>query len=85
MKETEAPAGYNKLALPEGVVVGTGGSSGTYIGYTAYGERIVNNQGVELPSTGGEGTVRMITIGTVVAMAFAVLLITHKKMSVYHD
>ena len=44
-----------------------------------------NSTGVELPSTGGEGTMMLITIGTMIAMAFAVLLITHKKMSVYHD
>ena len=44
-----------------------------------------NSKGVELPSTGGAGTMMLITIGTIVAMAFAVLLITHKKMSVYQD
>lgn len=44
-----------------------------------------NSKGVELPSTGGEGTMMLITIGTMIAMAFAVLLITHKKMSIYHD
>ena len=44
-----------------------------------------NSKGVELPSTGGEGTMMLITIGTMVAMVFAVLLITHKKMSIYHD
>ena len=44
-----------------------------------------NSKGVELPSTGGQGTMMLITIGTMIAMAFAVLLITHKKMSVYHD
>lgn len=46
---------------------------------------VENSKGVELPSTGGEGTMMMITIGTMVALAFAVLLITHKKMSIYHD
>jgi LPXTG-motif cell wall-anchored protein len=46
---------------------------------------IANNKGVELPSTGGEGTMMMITIGTMIAMAFAVLLITQKKMSIYQD
>ena len=40
---------------------------------------------VELPSTGGAGTMLLITIGSLVALAFAVLLITHKKMSVYRD
>lgn len=46
---------------------------------------IANFTGVELPSTGGEGTMMMITIGTMVAMAFAVLMITQKKMSIYQD
>lgn len=46
---------------------------------------IENFSGVELPSTGGEGTMMMITIGTMVAMAFAVLMITQKKMSIYQD
>lgn len=53
--------------------------------YTATVTTVENSKGVELPSTGGLGTMRMITIGSVVALAFAVLLITHKKMSVYHD
>ena len=44
-----------------------------------------NSQGFELPSTGGEGTVLLITIGTLLAIGFAVFLITHKKMSIYTD
>lgn len=44
-----------------------------------------NSKGVELPSTGGEGTFWLITIGTLLAIGFAVFLITHKKMSVYND
>ena len=44
-----------------------------------------NSKGVELPSTGGEGTVLLITIGTLLTIAFAVFLITHKKMSIYTD
>ena len=44
-----------------------------------------NSKGVELPSTGGEGTFWLITIGTLMAIGFAVFLITHKKMSVYTD
>lgn len=46
---------------------------------------VENSKGIELPSTGGKGTMRMITIGSIVAIAFAVLLITNKKMSVYQD
>ena len=44
-----------------------------------------NSKGVELPSTGGEGTFWLITIGTLLAIGFAVFLITHKKMSIYND
>ena len=44
-----------------------------------------NSKGVELPSTGGEGTFWLITIGTMLAIGFAVFLITHKKMSIYTD
>ena len=44
-----------------------------------------NSKGVELPSTGGEGTFWLITIGTMLAICFAVFLITHKKMSIYTD
>ena len=44
-----------------------------------------NSKGVVLPSTGGEGTFWLITIGTLLTIGFAVFLITHKKMSVYTD
>lgn len=44
-----------------------------------------NSQGTQLPATGGEGTFWLITIGTLMAIGFAVFLITHKKMSVYND
>ena len=53
--------------------------------YTVTPVLVENEKGVELPSTGGAGTVMMITFGAMIAMAFAVLLITQKKMSVYHD
>lgn len=44
-----------------------------------------NSKGVALPSTGGQGTIWLITIGTLLAIGFAVFLITHKKMSIYTD
>lgn len=53
--------------------------------YIATPITIGNSKGVQLPSTGGEGTLMMITIGSVIAMGFAVLLITQKKMSIYRD
>ena len=86
--ETEAPKGYNKLTEVMAVPVGEGTISvftKDGVNYSVYNTTVVNNQGVELPSTGGEGTMLMITIGTMVALAFAVLLITHKKMTAYND
>ena len=103
LKETAAPAGYNKLSTP--VVIEIDGTTETYTFKTndagevveedvatkthtyakVEGQPVENNKGMELPSTGGKGTMMLITIGSMVAMAFAVLLITHKKMSIYHD
>lgn len=53
--------------------------------YTATSTTVPNSKGVELPSTGGEGAMRLITFGAIIAIAFAALLITHKKMTVYED
>ena len=53
--------------------------------YLATSTTVENSKGVELPSTGGAGTMMLITFGSLIAMAFAVLMITQKKMSVYHD
>ena len=95
LKETKAPEGYNQLVAPVEVVVGTGATAvydngyktldGNDITYSVYNATIENNRGVELPSTGGEGTFWLITIGTLLAIGFSVFLITHKKMSVYAD
>ena len=44
-----------------------------------------NSKGVQLPSTGGKGAFMLITFGTMIAICFAVLLITQKKMTAYRD
>ena len=49
------------------------------------GAQVKDKTGSVLPSTGGKGAIMLISIGTMVAMGFAVLLITQKKMSVYRD
>ena len=53
--------------------------------YTVTSTIVENSKGVELPSTGGVGTFWLITVGTLLAIGFAVFLITHKKMSIYTD
>ena len=104
LREKEAPSGYNKLAAPIEVTIGsdtptveftfntdddgkvvTEHATETHVYKKVVNVPVTNSKGAELPSTGGEGTVKMIAIGTVIAMAFAVLLITHKKMSIYQD
>ena len=75
------------IADPAGNVVDAQTATGDQIKhtYTVTSTKVENSKGVELPSTGGEGTVMLITIGTLVVIGFAVFLITHKKMSVYAD
>ena len=101
LKETKAPEGYNQLPTAAVVVVGEGYTStfdngyktlpteehpeGIDVKYSVYNKTVENNRGFELPSTGGEGTVMLITFGSMIAMAFAVLMITQKKMSIYRD
>lgn len=55
------------------------------ISYDLTHTTVHNSKGVVLPSTGGMGTFWLITIGTILAIGFAVFLITYKKMSVYTD
>ena len=99
LKETKAPDGYNKLAVAQSITVATVANDDTYdytvtdadnnevtVSYTVFSDTTIENfSGVELPSTGGMGTVMLLTFGTMVAMAFGVLMITQKKMSIYRD
>ena len=98
LKETETLDGYNKLGAPVTVEVGLGGADYITIDTTDDGVdngttytlsnnelNIENKQGIEMPETGGKGTIMMITFGTMIAIGFAVLLITQKKMTIYND
>lgn len=71
----------------DGKVADIQAPSGSFVekDYSVTNTVVHNSKGVELPSTGGAGTMMLITVGTIVAMAFAVLLITHKKMTIYQD
>ena len=79
--------GFFVIADPNGNVVDAQTATGDQVKYTytVTSTIVENSKGVELPSTGGEGTFWLITIGTLMAIGFAVFLITHKKMSVYTD
>ena len=53
--------------------------------YSLTNQPVGNSKGAELPATGGEGAFMLISIGTMIAIGFAVLMITQKKMSIYKD
>lgn len=48
-------------------------------------KQIINNGGTVLPETGGMGTLIFITVGCVLVMGAAVVMVTRKKMSIYED
>lgn len=93
LEETEAPAGYNKLAAPVEVVItkaidavtdeGTATITYSYDGGAASTGtvKVLNNKGQELPSTGGIGTTIFYIVGAVLVAAAGILLITKKRMN----
>ena len=75
--ETKAPAGYNQLteAVPVNV---NGGTTETALTVT---QRVENQAGTLLPSTGGMGTTIFYVLGFVLVVGAGVLLVTKKRMS----
>lgn len=84
LEETEAPAGYNKLAGRVAVAIGNSNLTTTMTGDTWVegngGVQITNKAGTELPSTGGMGTTIFYVVGSILVLAAVVLLITKKRM-----
>ena len=75
--ETKAPAGYNQLTEAKEVTV-NGGTTETALTVT---ERVENQAGTLLPSTGGMGTTVFYVLGAVLVVGAGVLLVTKKRMS----
>ena len=86
-KAGEEIRSFNIFADEKGNVANIQQTDGVHheINYDLTHTVVHNSKGVVLPSTGGMGTFWLITIGTLLAIGFAVFLITHKKMSVYTD
>lgn len=84
---SEKATTFKIFANDEGKVLDVQEATGAYKehAYQVTDTTVHNSQGAELPSTGGKGTMMLITFGAVLAMGFAVLLITQKKMSIYKD
>ena len=88
LKETEAPAGFNKLTNLVKVDL-TGGNNLTATPKTGTtnidgdadgGVKVENKAGTILPSTGGMGTTVFYVVGGLLMAAAAVLLIAKKRM-----
>lgn len=87
LEETNQPEGYNKLASRVEVKVENADNKATtetadnVIKYVRGGVRVINYNGTVLPTTGGLGTTLFITIGSLVALMAAVVLVTNKRMA----
>ena len=79
--ETEAPAGYNKLAEAVPVTISYKSESDEEVRQEQV-KTIANYSGSVLPSTGGIGTTIFYAVGGVLVVGAGVLLITRKRMSV---
>jgi LPXTG-motif cell wall-anchored protein len=86
-KAGEEIRSFNIFADENGNVANIQQTDGVHheINYDLTHTVVHNSKGVVLPSTGGVGTFVLIAVGALIAIGFAVFLITHKKMSVYTD
>ena len=73
--EEQVPNGYNKAADLE-FTISNSDYTTTNLEQTA---TVINNEGVELPSTGGIGTKIFIALGSVIAVAASVIIVTNKR------
>lgn len=81
LKETQQPAGYNKLKDPVKVVIKEDGTITVGTATTAATTvEVENNTGSILPSTGGSGTTLIYILGAILVLGSSVVLITKKRM-----
>ena len=80
LRETQAPAGYNKLADDQAVTITGATTVDGKLTYTTVVAKINNQSGALLPSTGGIGTTLFYVVGGVLVVGAAVLLVTKKRM-----
>lgn len=85
LKETKAPAGYNKISTPIEITI----ADSDYDGGVEVGEEdlvtglvpvtVQNSQGFELPTTGGIGTVLFTAVGVALMGAGLVMFFLNRK------
>lgn len=81
LRETEAPAGFNKLADDVKVEIKpTADQDGKTLTLAPVTAKVENKSGSELPGTGGMGTTIFYVLGGALMLGAVVLLITKKRM-----
>lgn len=76
LKETKAPDGYNKGEDTTITITAESADSGENVTVTGNTIKVVNNSGVQLPSTGGIGTIIFVAAGVCVV---GFLILTSRK------
>ena len=79
LEETQAPAHYNQLEARHPITINEA-SIFKIAGNSTSGVPVLNQMGVQLPSTGGMGTTLFYLIGGALVAAALVLLIAKKRM-----
>lgn len=88
LEETKAPKGYNKLTARVGFEIVDTNVKASFENEDTYkdgGVQVINKTGVELPSTGGKGTLIFTVVGLCLVVGAGVLLVTKKRMSKISD
>ncbi|MDY4138918.1 MAG: SpaH/EbpB family LPXTG-anchored major pilin [Eubacteriales bacterium] len=79
LTETQAPAGYNKLAGPITIVINDEGK--TLVDTKVVDEvKVLNQSGTELPSTGGIGTTVFYVVGGLLVVGAFILLVSKRRV-----
>lgn len=78
--EIKAPEGFNLLKDPVNLKILAYNNS-DYDASKIHVEKINNNSGTQLPSTGGIGTTIFYAVGSILVLGAGVLLVTRKRMS----
>lgn len=80
LEEIKAPAGYNLLTGPVEITINGTSAGETNLAPLTVTEKVANQSGTELPSTGGIGTTLFYIAGGVLVVGAAVLLVTKRRM-----
>lgn len=80
LEEVEAPTGYNKLTEKVKITIIGINQDKTF---NRVNQEIINYTGSQLPETGGIGTTLFLSIGSVLVLAFGLLLVT--KLRAYKE